>query len=83
VSMPSWELFDAQPDDYRAIILPDCVPRLAVEAGVPLAWPRYVGLGGGTLCLDRYGASGPYKVLFQQLGFTVEEIVARARALVK
>jgi transketolase len=83
VSMPSWELFDAQPDDYRAIILPDCVPRLAVEAGVPLAWPRYVGLGGGTLCLDRYGASGPYKVLFQQLGFTVEEIVARAKALLK
>jgi len=83
VSMPSWELFDAQPDDYRAAILPDGVPRLAVEAGVTLAWPRYVGLAGDTLGLDRYGASGPYKVLFPQLGFTVEEVVARAKALVK
>jgi transketolase len=81
--MPSWELFDAQPADYRAAVLPAGVPRLAVEAGVTLAWPRYVGLGGDTLGLDRYGASGPYKVLFQQLGITVDAIVARAKALVK
>jgi len=83
VSMPSWELFDAQPDGYRAAVLPDGVPRLAIEAGVTLAWARYVGLEGDTLGLDRYGASGPYKVLFQQLGFTAEEVVARAKALVK
>jgi len=83
VSMPSWSLFDAQPADYRAAVLPDGVPRLAVEAGVTLAWPRYVGLEGDTLGLDRYGASGPYKILYQQLGITVDAIVARAKALVK
>jgi transketolase len=83
VSMPSWELFDAQPADYRAAVLPNGVPRLAIEAGVTLAWPRYVGLEGDTLGLDRYGASGPYKILYQQLGITVDAIVARAKALVK
>jgi transketolase len=81
--MPCWSLFDAQPADYRAAVLPAGVPRLAVEAGVTLAWPRYVGLGGDTLGLDRYGASGPYQVLYQQLGITPDAIVARARALVR
>ncbi|UCC65735.1 MAG: transketolase [Anaerolineae bacterium] len=83
VSMPSWELFDAQPDDYRARVLPASVPRLAVEAGVTLAWARYVGEGGKVIGLDRFGASAPYMTLFEQFGFTVEDSAQQARKLVR
>jgi transketolase len=83
VSMPSWELFDAQPADYRAAVLPDGVPRLAVEAGVTLAWARYVGDRGQIIGLDRFGASAPYETLFEQFGFTVENVVQRARTLLQ
>ena len=83
VSMPSWELFDAQPDDYRAAVLPPGVPRLAVEAGVTLAWARYVGEKGRVIGLDRFGGSAPYKTLFEHWGFTVDNVVQQARALVK
>ncbi len=65
VSMPSWELFDAQPPNYQEAVLPAGVPRLAIEAGVALAWSRYVGDGGRVIGLDRFGASAPYKVLFE------------------
>jgi transketolase len=82
VSMPSWELFDAQPKAYRAAVFPPGVPGLAIEAGVTTAWARYVGERGGVIGLDRYGASAPYKVLFEELGFTVENVVNQARALV-
>jgi transketolase len=82
ISMPSWELFDAQPTEYRDAILLQGVPRLAIEAGVTLAWPRYVGDKGKVIGLDRFGASAPYKVLFEQLGFRVEDVVSQARALI-
>ena len=80
VSMPCWELFEEQPEDYRAAVLPPAVTkRLAVEAGVALGWHRWVGLSGATHSLDRFGASAPGEQLFTQLGFTVERVVARAR----
>jgi len=82
VSMPSWELFDAQGAEYRDATLPPGVPRLAIEAGVTLAWPRYVGETGKVIGLDRFGASAPYKALFEQLGFRVEDVVNQARALI-
>jgi transketolase len=82
VSMPSWELFDAQPEAYRIAVFPPGVPRLAIEAGVTTAWARYVGDRGGVIGLDRFGASAPYKVLFDELGFTLENVVNQARALV-
>ena len=81
VSMPSWELFDAQPADYRAAVLPAGLPRVVIEAGVSLAWARYAGNGGSVIGLDRYGASAPYKILFDQFGFTVENIVHKVRTL--
>ncbi|MCI0475571.1 MAG: transketolase, partial [Anaerolineales bacterium] len=81
VSMPSWELFDAQPAEYRDRVLPPGVPRLAIEAGVTLAWGRYVGTNGKVIGLDRYGASGPFKVLFQELGFNADNVVKHAREL--
>ena len=82
VSMPSWELFDAQPASYRESVLPPQVTaRLAIEAGVTQGWARYVGLAGDVLGLDRFGASAPYKVLLEQFGFTAETVVGRALRL--
>ncbi len=82
VSMPSWELFDAQPADYRDSVLPPAVTRrLAVEAGVSMGWDKYLGEHGEFIGLDRFGASAPYKVIAQQWGFTVEHVAERALAL--
>jgi transketolase len=82
VSMPSWELFEAQPTIYREAVLPPVITaRIAIEAGIPLGWERYVGSGGRVIGLDHFGASAPYEVLYQQFGLTVEHLVATARAL--
>ncbi|MFN2289963.1 MAG: transketolase [Anaerolineae bacterium] len=82
VSMPSWELFEQQPQAYRDEVLPPAISRrLAVEAGVPQGWCRYVGPQGDVVAQARFGASAPYKVLAQEFGFTVESVVERARAL--
>jgi transketolase len=82
VSMPSWELFDAQPQDYRDQVLPPQVTaRLAVELGVPQGWERYVGACGDMLGIDHFGASAPADVLLREFGFTVANVVARAHAL--
>ncbi len=82
VSMPSWELFESQPQAYRDAVLPPAVTaRLAVEAGSPLGWFKYVGLGGDVVGMTRFGASAPAKVLFEQFGFTPENVAARALKL--
>ncbi|MBU0514035.1 MAG: transketolase, partial [Proteobacteria bacterium] len=82
VSLPCFELFEAQPKTYRDDVLPPTVTaRLAIEAGVTLGWERYVGESGDVLGLDRFGASAPGGVVFQNLGFTVDNVVARALAL--
>ena len=80
--MPSWELFDARPQAERDAILPPTVPaRLAVEAGVSQGWHRYVGDRGDVLGVDRFGASAPTEVVLREYGFTVDNVCARARAL--
>ncbi|MDZ4165186.1 MAG: transketolase [Smithellaceae bacterium] len=82
VSMPSWELFEAQPEDYRRKILPPHIRgRLAIEAGIKLGWERYVGLDGGIVGLETFGASAPAPVLFEKFGFTVDQVVRAARRL--
>ena len=82
VSMPSWELFDAQPRDYRDEVLPANGPaRLAVELGVEQGWRRYIGEDGDVLGMDRFGASAPASVLLREFGFTVDNVVTRAKAL--
>ncbi len=84
VSMPSWELFDAQPKEYRdAILLPGVRARLAVEAGVSQGWHKYVGDEGDVIGIDRYGVSAPYQVLFEKFGFTVDNVVEHSLRLVK
>jgi transketolase len=82
VSMPSWELFEAEPPDYREAVLPRAITRrLAVEAGATLGWDRWIGADGAVIGLDRFGASAPGEVVLRELGFTTEHVVARARAL--
>jgi transketolase len=82
VSMPCCELFDEQEASYREEVLPRGVAaRLAVEAGASLGWARYTGLAGDCVCLDRFGASAPGDVALKNLGFNVENVVERGRAL--
>jgi transketolase len=82
VSMPSWEVFGTQPASYRDQVLPPAVKtRVAIEAGVTLGWERWVGPRGATIGLDRFGASGPADELFQQMGFLVANVVAKAKEL--
>lgn len=82
VSMPSWELFDAQPRSYRELVLPSSVrARLAIEAASPMGWLRYVGEEGVVIGIERFGASAPGAVMMERYGFTVANVCARARAL--
>ncbi|MEK6569570.1 MAG: transketolase [candidate division NC10 bacterium] len=82
VSMPSWELFEQQPDSYRDEVLPPSVTaRLAIEAASPHGWHRYVGSMGTVIGMTRYGASAPYHVLMEQFGFTADNVTSRALAL--
>ena len=82
VSMPSWDLFEAQPPAYREAVLPPAVTRrLAVEAGATQGWERYVGQAGDVLGIDHFGASAPAKTLMKEFGFSADNVVARARRL--
>jgi len=81
VSLPSWELFDAQPAEYRdAVLPPDVTVRVAVEAGIEQGWHKYLGPRGRFVGMSSFGASGPAGVLFKHFGFTVENVVAQAKA---
>ena len=79
VSFPSWELFEKQDEAYRESVLPKNIQkRLAVEAGAGMGWERYAQ---SVISIERYGASAPAKVIFEKLGFTVENVVAKAKEL--
>jgi transketolase len=80
VSMPSWDLFEAQPQSYRDSVLPrDVTARVAVEQAAQLGWDRYVGLDGATIVMHTFGASAPAEELEVKFGFTVDAVVAEAR----
>ena len=82
VSMPSWELFEALPQTERdAVLPPSAGARLAVELGVAQGWDRYIGAHGGMISVERFGASAPAEVLLREYGFTVDNVCARAKAL--
>jgi len=82
VSMPSWDLFEAQPKSYRdEVLLPGVTARLAVELGIEQGWHRYTGALGDMLGIERFGASAPAEVLLDKFGFTVDNVVLRARKL--
>lgn len=80
VSMPSWERFEQQSQAYRDQVLPPPITaRVAIEAGLPMGWERYVGPGGQVIGMTRFGASAPYKVLAEKFGFTAQTVVARVK----
>lgn len=81
VSMPSFELFDQQAPEYQRSVLPADVPTVAVEAGVGLGWYKYLPARASVVSLERFGASAPYKVVFAQLGFTVDRVVSELKQL--
>lgn len=80
VSLPSWELFEAQDEAYKESILPKAVTkRVSVEAGVSFGWHKYVGTEGATVSIDRFGASAPGAVCMEKFGFTVDNVLATAK----
>jgi transketolase len=82
VSMPSMEIFERQPPEYRQQVLPPSITaRVAIEAGRPQGWHRYVGLSGRVIALNRFGASAPYTELYREFGFTPERVVESVKAL--
>jgi transketolase len=82
ISLPSFDLFEAQDAEYKEDVLPkEVTKRLAIEAGTSYGWGQYVGLEGGTVTVDRYGASAPGDKIFEEYGFTVENIVKQYNLL--
>ena len=82
VSLPSWELFDAQPAEYRNAVLPSSIrARISIEAGTPVGWEKYVGLDGIAIGLSRFGASAPGEVVYEKLGLTAQRVVDEALQL--
>ena len=82
VSMPCWELFDDQSQDYRDSVLLPGVPKVAIEAACSMGWQRYVGETGGLVTLDRFGESAPGDVAMEKLGFNVDNVVATAQRVI-
>ena len=80
VSMPSWELFEAQTADYRASVIPEGLVKVAIEAGSPLGWDRYIGSRGAFIGMSGFGASAPYQELYRHFGLTPEAVADAARA---
>ena len=84
ISMPSWELFDLQPEAYRGEVLPRKIKaRISVEAGTRTGWEHYVGLEGTVIGMDRFGASAPGGVLYEKFKITAAHVVKEARAVMK
>jgi len=84
VSFPSWDLFEKQPDSYKKKVLPaEINARLAIEAGVSFGWQKWVGDAGDVLAVDRYGASAPGSKVFEEYGFTVSNIVKKAKSMIE
>jgi transketolase len=84
VSFPSWELFEEQPEAYKEEILPVTVERrLVIEAGVGQGWDKYLGPHGQMITIERFGASAPYEILAEKLGFTISNIVSTAQAMLR
>jgi transketolase len=80
--MPSWELFERQPQTYRDTVLPPSVrARLSIEAAAPFGWERYVGFEGAIIGVADFGASAPGSVVMREFGFTPEHVVETAKKL--
>jgi len=83
VSFPSWELFASQKKEYRdSVLLPGVHARLAIEAGVSLGWDRWVGDRGSVISIEKYGSSAPFQIIYEEYGFTTEDVISQARSLI-
>jgi transketolase len=78
--MPSWELFEAQNDEYRSAVIDAGTVRIAIEAGSPMGWERYTGANGAFIGMRSFGASAPYKDLYKHFGITAEAAAEAALA---
>ena len=84
VSMPSWELFDRQPEEYRNRVLPPTVKaRIAIEAGVTQGWHRYLGNKADVVGIDHFGASAPYKILYEKFGIAADQVIEKGLRLLE
>jgi transketolase len=84
VSLPSWELFDGQPENYREMVLPGNIKaRISIEAGSPLGWERYIGDNGVIIGIPHFGASAPGKVIYEKLGLTAQHVADEAANLLQ
>jgi transketolase len=84
VSMPSWDIFEHEPQDYRDSVLPpDVTARVAIEQASTFGWERYVGPAGRVIGMHTFGASAPLKALQKEFGFTVDNVVTTAKALLR
>lgn len=84
VSLPSWELFRAMPQEYQEMVLPPTIKvRVAMEAAATFGWERFIGTQGAVIGLDRFGASAPYETIYQELGLTAEAMAAKVMQLLK
>jgi len=84
VSFPSWELFENQSEEYKQKVFPKNVKaRVSIEAGVAMGWKKYVGDSGETISIEKFGASAPANILFEQYGFTVENVVETSKRVIK
>ena len=83
MSLPCWELFEAQSEEYRNSVLPPVAKkRLAVEAGTTFGWQRYTGDNGGIIGIDTFGASAPGELALEKFGFNVDNVVATAKKVI-
>ena len=84
VSLPSWELFEAQPEEYREIVLPRAIrARVAIESASVFGWDRYVGPEGAVIGMRGFGASAPAEALFKHFGFTPEHVIETAKGVME
>jgi transketolase len=83
VSMPSFKIYDEQPENYKAGLMPEGTPKIAIEAGATLGWYKYIGHNGAVIGLDRFGASAPGPIALDKLGINVANVVAQAKKLLK
>jgi transketolase len=83
ISMPSFKIYDEQDEGYKAGLMPENTPKIAIEAGATLGWYKYIGHNGGVIGLDRFGASAPGAIALDKLGINVANVVALAKKLLK
>ena len=84
VSMPCWELFEAQDATYKESVLPAAVTkRVSIEAGITLGWHKFVGLNGTAIGVDHFGESAPFEILYDKYGLTAANVAAQAQKLLR